>query len=302
MNPEQIEPGIVTSDDYPPLELGPERLHYQFSTLLPQTQLTFASVLQGVAFGLLLLHIPLPPDNLSWTSILHFVFISQYLYLPYIISSLLIILIWIQYVHASLLMIWPLSIFQATLSFALTISEVLAFQKINSGTPPLYSPTLSPWFFGIGWVAIVGGFIRIHNLRWYYQARHARDEQNIESTIWYDLKSSFGKYLASIKPLITTEIHPMQKREKRDGLVYIGAGIFTIVISQTYGQIVQFFSFFPWIMLTIVLVTLTVCIHLYRRYRQELLKALTKGSDLKVLPHGSIAYSNDNSSKKSSRQ
>src|SRR5207245_557047 len=95
--------------------------------------------------------------------------VNQYLYLPYIVSSLLIIFIWIQLVHASLLIIWPLSIFQATLLFILTISEVLAFQKINP-------PSLSPWLFGIGWVGIVGGFIRIHNIRWYNQARKASRE------------------------------------------------------------------------------------------------------------------------------
>lgn len=297
MNPKQNKPSIITRGESPPLEHGPQRLHYQFSTLLPQTQLTFASVLQGVAFGLLLLHIPLPPDNISWTSILHFVSVNQYLYLPYIISSLLIIFIWIQFVHASLLMIWPLSIFQATLIFFLTITEVLAFQKINSGSPPLYSPTLSPWLFGIGWVAIVGGFIRIHNLRWYYQERLASDEPVLPD----DLISNFRRYLASIKDLASTK-SIMQKQERRDGLIYIFAGILTILISLTYGQLVHLFSFFPWIILTIVLVSLGVCILLYTRYRQGLLKKIAQGSDLKVLPHGSIDYANDISSEESSKR
>jgi hypothetical protein len=167
MDPPQNEPTIITRGrESPPLSPGPQRLHYQFSVSLPQTQLTFASVLQGVVFGWLLLNIPITSANISWASFFDLA-LKQYLYLPYIISSLVIMLIWIQIVHTSLFMNEPFSIFQYILVFLLTISEMLAFGQLKSS--PLSPPPLSPWLFGLGWIGIVGGFIRIHNDRWLYR-------------------------------------------------------------------------------------------------------------------------------------
>src|SRR5437763_10891082 len=161
MEPMQHKPRIITrGHESPPLTPGPQRLHYQFSTALPLTQLTFASVLQGVVFCWLLYNIPLPPVTASFADVFDFIF-KQHLYLPYIISSLIIIVIWNQFVHASLFVTWPLSIFQSTLLFLLTVAEMLTFGKINS-------PSLTPWLFGLGWVSIFGGIVRLHNVRWYH--------------------------------------------------------------------------------------------------------------------------------------
>lgn len=107
MGEKSIRPVIITRErETPSLLSGPQRLHYQFSVALPLTHLTFVSVLQGLALGILLYNIHLPPENVSWENFFDISF-KQYFYLPYIISSLLILLIWIQFVHASMFINWP---------------------------------------------------------------------------------------------------------------------------------------------------------------------------------------------------
>jgi hypothetical protein len=138
---------FTVSSETPPLTMGPKRLHYQYSVALPQGILTFVSVLQGIVFSLLLLNTPLLPSlhTLSWGFLL-----QQYLYLPYIISALVILIIWQQYVYATLFLVWPISLFQSTLIFLMTLAEILTFRQVGS---------LSTWLFGLGWVAIIGGGI-----------------------------------------------------------------------------------------------------------------------------------------------
>jgi len=100
---------IITRDqEQPPLTFGPKRIHYLYSVVLPQIHLTLVSVLQGIVFGVLLVSIPLPPTS-SWPTILYYL-LDHYFYLPYGISSVVIIIIWIQFVEVTMFLFWPLSL------------------------------------------------------------------------------------------------------------------------------------------------------------------------------------------------
>src|SRR5205085_8095055 len=96
---------ITRNHEIPTLTISPQRFHYYYSSVLPQIHLTLVSVLQGIAFGVLLLGIPLPHDTTRLPAF-EFLF-QQYLYLPYIISSLLILSIWKQFVAACIFSTWP---------------------------------------------------------------------------------------------------------------------------------------------------------------------------------------------------
>src|SRR5437660_1565134 len=55
---------ITRLHEIPTLKLGPRRFHYLYSAVLPQVHLNLVSILQGIAFAVLLLNIPLP-NNIS---------------------------------------------------------------------------------------------------------------------------------------------------------------------------------------------------------------------------------------------
>lgn len=80
---------------------------------------------------------------------------GQHFYLAYLASALVILFIWLQFVHASLNVIWPLSLVQAGLVFSLACVEVFALREIRS---------LPLWFIWMGVAGIIGGVIRLRNL------------------------------------------------------------------------------------------------------------------------------------------
>lgn len=278
MDSTQSEPTITRGRETPSLLPGPQRLHYQFSAALPQTHLTFVSVLQGLAFGLLLFNIPLPSENASWPSILDF-WLKQYLYLPYIISALIIITIWNQFVHASLFVTWPLSISQSILLFLLTMAEILTFGQLKF---PQHS--LSSWLFGLGWVGIFGGIIRIHNIRWY----HPRTPSPLKGRK-ISIASIVKAIIKTVCNFIVTK-EMINNTEIRDGLFYSFAGLAWVGIGILYRQLVHLIPFFSWFILVVTIAILFLCIWMYIRLHQANLQVLAKDSDLDVLPHGLIKY------------
>lgn len=245
---------ITRNQETPPLTLGPRRLHYQYSVVLPQTTLTLVSVLQGIVFGLLLVNTPILPTYtaLSWNFLL-----QQYFYLPYIISATLILLIWQQFVSATLLGIWPSSLFQSALIFLMVLAEILTFRKIGF---------FSIWLFGLGCIGIIGGGTRLNNLR-------------------FISKGTFEPRPSLQKAAIT-----LRKAQKRDGLLYISLGIVVVLWGLGYNQLLQYIPLMPWIVLLVLIGVLLSITITYNRSRQSYLSEIVEGSDLIVLPHGVIGY------------
>src|SRR5712691_6433328 len=91
---------IIRGREQPSLEYGPQRIHYIHSVALPQAYLTLSSVLQALAFSILLVGFPLPKE-ITWPAFWSFV-LQQYFYLPYALSIGLLILAWILLVNVSL--------------------------------------------------------------------------------------------------------------------------------------------------------------------------------------------------------
>ena len=78
----QLSNKIITRNhEIPTLTISPQRFHYLYSAVMPQIHLTLVSVLQGIAFGVLLLGIPFPT---SFESLF-----QLYFYFPYLISGII---------------------------------------------------------------------------------------------------------------------------------------------------------------------------------------------------------------------
>ncbi len=245
---------ITRNREIPPLTLGPKRLHYQHSVVLPQTALTLVSVLQGIVFGILLVNTPLLPSltALSWNLLF-----QQYLYLPYIISVIVILLIWQQFVSVILFVLWPQTLYQYTLMFLIALAEILTFRQIGS---------FSLWLFGVGCIAIIGGGTRLSNLR-------------------LIRKGNYEPY-PSLELLFNSD----RKVEKRDGLLYISLGIVLVLCGLGYNQLFQSRPIITWIILILLVGVLLLISIMYDRSLRWYLKKIVEGSDLIVLPNGVLGY------------
>jgi hypothetical protein len=254
-------PRIITrGKENPPLTFGPERLHYQYSVGLPQMHLSFVSVLQGLVFGVLLLGLPLPSAT-NLAALGQFV-LDQHAYLAYLVSSILILVIWAQYAQNSLYAIWPLSSGQLGLSLVLSVAELLAVRAINQ---------FGMWLVGLGAIGVIGGLIRLNNLR-------LQAPEDFESA-----------KLAR------------RKRWSWDGLIYVSLGILTVAggigflslpqwFSLTAAQLSQVRSAIEWIALSVLTAVALLIGALDRRQRRILLQTALEESDLLITQLGVIRY------------
>ena len=266
--PEKV---ITYGIETPPLTLGPRRYHYQHSVLLPQVHLILVSVLQGVAFGVLLLSIPLP-TNTKWAIILPYAN-EQYFYLPYLVSSILVLLIWKQFVYASMFSIWPLNTLHVVLIYLIALVETLAFRIISvSNGATLSSPALALWLFWLGCVGVVGGCIRLSNLPFVGQDDFDRELSQV------DAKEVFKIYRNS---------------QIRDGILYLCLGFFFVALGIIFSQMSDMLKYsneLPWVILGFLLSILITILLLDIFFRQSILTKITANSDLRMLPNGVLRY------------
>jgi hypothetical protein len=226
--------------------------------------LTFVSILQSLAFGILLVSIPLPADP-SHTDFVAFV-LQQHAYLAYIVSSVLILVIWAQYAQNSMFAIWPLSSGQLGLSFVLAVAEMLAIRAISQ---------FGLFLIGLGTVGIVGGIIRLNNLR-------LEDASDYESA-----KLARGRGTARVGVLYIVS-----------GLI-VGAGgvAFTaldaLAPNLSAADLRQVSSFIEWIALGALVVAAFGIAALDRRQRITVLRAAIENSDLTLTSFGVIRYRPD---------
>jgi hypothetical protein len=257
---------ITRNQEKPPLTMGPQRLHYIFATTLPQIYLTLLSVLQGLVFGVLLYNIPLP-QNISLANIFAFS-IQQYLYLPYIVSSLVMLIVWNQFVHGILFLTWPFTVFQSSLIFLMSLAEILTFAHAN---------LLPEWLFGLGLIAIIGAIIRFNNIRFL-----PNDEQQ------------------KIAPVNNYAVFS-KSTEKSDGVLYISVGIIVLVCSISFNAVIKavsmFGTLFPslirWGILILLLLMAFGILFFDKRNRRTYLNIFISGSDLVIGPHDIIGYQKD---------
>jgi hypothetical protein len=253
---------MITRDiESPPLKLGPRRLHYEYSVGLPQLHMTLVSVLQGLAFGVLVSRLPLPPQNASTADFL----LEQHYFLPFVASSLLILLIWQQFVFAGLFIVWPVSTLQTGLIYLITLAEILTFEVIAQ---------ISAWIVGLGFVAIVGGCIRLNNLRWQKESDYV-----------------------SVKPAKTWRLSQLT-----DGVVYIGLGLLYVAWGWNYESVIAALKVHlpsrvesyidPWVPIFLALLVVVIVGIVDARFRRRFLREVAEGSDLEVTPQGTLGYMN----------
>jgi len=223
-------------------------------------------VLQGIAFGVLLLSIPLP-QGITHLPSFEFLF-QQYFYLPYIISSLLILSIWKQFVAACLFATWPLSTLQIGLIYLITLAETMSFRAIS-----VSSSKLSTWLIWIGFVGVFGGCIRLNNLR-------------LEAKEDFEAVDSYKLFL---------------KNNRQDGILYLGSGIVVITFGLLYNLLVDMLksdtliaALIPWFVYASLLLTLCLILILDIKYRQSALRLLFKNTDFAVATNGVLRYHQEN--------
>src|SRR5205085_5080895 len=257
---------ITRNHEIPTLTISPQRFHYLYSAVMPQIHLTLVSVLQGIAFGVLLLGIPFPT---SFESLL-----QLYFYLPYIISSLGILIIWKQFMYASMFRNWPASTTQIALIYLLAVGEIIAFRLISvSSNLPLIA-TVSTWLICIGLVMIFGGCIRLNDLR-------LEKIEDFES-------SDLGRI--------------SRKGDFHNGTFLVCSGIALIILALFYNRLMDMLksttSLLPWIIYISLFVILCCMLQLDTRHRRAFLRALVKESDLVISAHGVLRYETQDKIKK----
>lgn len=253
---------ITEGRESPSLKLGPQRLHYQFSVTVPQAHLTFVSVLQGIALGVLLLNIPLPPDSLTLSTILPYLINSQHLYLPFVLSALLILMIWKEFVQASMYLNWPLTVKQLGLTMLIAVVEIMAFRAIDN---------LVAWLIGIGLIGMVGGIIHWNNLK--IQAPTDYDSRDTEKSSRVEERAIGWKYFIL-------------------GLLII-SGTVTWRLSPLYSD---HLTVGEWIVLLALAAIVGVALVIDSKYSKEVLASILKGKDekykcdLRVTKQGGLTY------------
>lgn len=233
----------------PRVEHEARRVHYEYSVSLPQLNLTLISILQGLAFGVLLSHIPLFPR--PGESLVSFV-LEQHLFLPFITSSLLILFIWLQFMHGARVIIWPVSTLQTGLVYLLTLTQIVTFNEIEH---------VPAWVAGLGFVGIVGGCHRLSNLLW-----HRRLD-----------------YL-STKPKRTWHV-----AQALDGGAYVVVGVLYVMLGLNYASVLGAIESVlpgvpldPWAVQVLTLVVLCSAGVQDGHFRHRLLHELTGRSNMPV--------------------
>jgi len=115
-----------------------------------QSYITLASALQVLAFSVLLYYAPVP------NSTFFTFYLRQYLYIPYVVSFLLIITIF----STINLKVFRPSLFQVLLTFLETIFEIVAFEEASRVTD------FPVWLIFMGLAIITEGIIRLNNFHY----------------------------------------------------------------------------------------------------------------------------------------
>jgi hypothetical protein len=212
----------------------------------------------------LLVTIPLP-DHTDASALVK-ALLQQYLYLPYISSSIMIVFIWMQLIAAHLFLIWPVSTIQAGLLFLLTVAEVTTFRMAGS---------IPAWLVGTGVIAVIGGVIYLNNL-----LLRTQDDMQERGAATAEIRSNLlsgAGYLAI-------------------GLAVTALGFAQSHFMQTAtGWVALSGDALRWGELSVLLVLLCGLLYLDSAHRQDMLRQVAKDSDLVVLPHGKIRYRNPGS-------
>ena len=263
-NSEQHAHQIVTfGQESPPLQFGARRLHYQYSVAIPQIHLILVSILQGVVFSLLLYLSP--PVPLSANAITLDFFLHAYFYLPYIITSLIILIAWLDFVYASAVLIWPPSAFQVGLIYLLAVAEVFMVKSVEHF--PL-------WVSGCGMVTIIGGIMRCNNYRIFTEEDFEQPQVGktvLRNELWY-------------------------------GLGYIALGVIGVSYGLGFDLILHWIRhlhlwgvqdndrLLHWISYINLMIDVGIILQVDVRYRRYLLRELTSNTDIQMTDHGGIRY------------
>lgn len=262
----------------PPLQFGARRLYYQYSVTIPQIQLVLASVLQGIVFTILLTKpIPIPnhvkPDVFFLFQLPYLIgfFQGEYFYLPYIVTALVIIIAWMDYVYAVAVLIWPPTPLQASLIVLLTLAEIAMASTVS----PI---GIALWRSSLGLTTVIGGIMRFNNVRIFTAGDFA------------DLQ--LGEEILS--------------NERKYGIAYVVLGSFGTVIGMSYYVILSWVGplfpslnaadrFLHWILYLIILLEICGVLIADSRYRQYLLTRLTRSTKppLEVTRYGGIRFRRD---------
>lgn len=253
---------VTRGDESPPLDFGPKRLHYAYSVSLPMIHLTFVSIVQGIALALLLQSFPLPDETAlaSAGNLVSFV-LTQHAYLPYVISGLVVILIWKQFVQASIIYVWPLSTVQIALMLLISLAEVIAFREVER---------FNFWLLGLGLVGCIGGGIRFNNLLIHPSSKHESES------------------------LRRDNFH----REAFFGLAFLLLGLLVIAVAILLhawfiSSSAQFVLGTEWLVLLLLAVLVVGIIVFDHRALITTMKDAAKGSDIQVDGFGGVDYSSD---------
>lgn len=185
-----------------PLHMTDKRVVDQLAHFGPQIHLTLTSILQGGALAYLLANLQgqlprlTPSDPSSLLPAVLRALATHDFYLTYVVSFLLIVIIWNEFARASFFLLWPLTALPTAQQLLVATFEIAAFSSAN---------VLGPWMFWIGMVAGLGSLIRTRNSRitsrtlWKFKPSQVIEDRSFGSVgQWYLRALSVAFWLVGI--------------------------------------------------------------------------------------------------------
>jgi hypothetical protein len=161
----------------PPIEFGPRRAFYQYSVGVPQFHLILVSVLQSIVFGMLVTNLPPLPQ---WSEVnargLDFVLAAA----PYLLSALIVLIVWVDFVYVSAVLVWPARFWYAFLIYSVTFTEVFMVRAIIEPG----QIDIPKWVFGVGLVVGVSGLVRLSNRSYFRPGSSQFVDEEVRNWVW----------------------------------------------------------------------------------------------------------------------
>jgi hypothetical protein len=177
--------GIKLDRVAPPIEFGPRRAFYQYSVGVPQFHLILVSVLQGIVFSLLVNALPSLPQ---WSEFsLDFMLTAA----PYVLSALIVLIVWVDFVYVSAVLVWPARFWYAFLIYTVTFAEVFMVRALIIPG----QVDIAKWVFGVGLVVCVSGFVRLSNRSYFRPGSKQFVDEEVRKWVWGREKNLAALYV-----------------------------------------------------------------------------------------------------------
>jgi hypothetical protein len=131
---------------------------------------------------------------------------------PYLLSALIVLIVWVDFVYVSAVLVWPARFWYAFLIYSVTFTEVFMVRAIIEPG----QIDIPKWVFGVGLVVGVSGLVRLSNRSYFRPGSKQFVDEEVRKWVW--------------------------GREQKLAALYVGLGVFGMALGALYTNILDLFS------------------------------------------------------------